>query len=146
MRQAIEEGFILDVLENYTPYKLAFKLANDGKEWDEKEVERSEAMKGLMRWVRLHPYNISIPGRPQAKKLGISRNGYLGFYWHADVTDYWKIEPLELTEDGLVCHLRDHRGHRVGIIKDTPHKSGDWVALLNVEEGEVFTFLLVPLG
>ncbi|RYF59396.1 MAG: type I restriction endonuclease subunit R, partial [Comamonadaceae bacterium] len=59
MRQAIEEGFILDVLRNYTPYKLAFKLANDGKEWDEKEVERNEAMKGLMAWVRLHPYNIS---------------------------------------------------------------------------------------
>jgi type I restriction enzyme R subunit len=59
MRQAIEEGFILDVLKNYTPYKLAFKLANNGKEWDEKEVERSEAMKGLMRWVRLHPYNVS---------------------------------------------------------------------------------------
>lgn len=59
MRQAIEEGFILDVLKNYTPYKLAFKLAHDGKEWDEKQVERSEAMKGIMRWVRLHPYNIS---------------------------------------------------------------------------------------
>jgi len=59
MRQAIEEGFILDVLKNYTPYKLAFKLANDGREWDEKEVERSEALKGIMRWVRLHPYNIS---------------------------------------------------------------------------------------
>lgn len=59
MRQAIEEGFILDVLKNYTTYKLAFKLANDGKEYDEKEVERSEAMKGIMQWVRLHPYNIS---------------------------------------------------------------------------------------
>ena len=59
MRQAIEEGFILDVLKNYTPYKLAFKLANEGREWDEKEVERSEALKGIMRWVRLHPYNIS---------------------------------------------------------------------------------------
>ena len=40
MRQAIEEGFILDVLKNYTPYSLAFKLAHEGKEWDEKEVER----------------------------------------------------------------------------------------------------------
>ncbi len=59
MRQAIEEGFILDVLKNYTPYKLAFKLAHEGKELDEKEVERSEALKGIMRWVRLHPYNIS---------------------------------------------------------------------------------------
>jgi type I restriction enzyme, R subunit len=59
MRQAIEEGFILDVLQNYTTYKLAFKLAHDGKELDDREVERSAAMKGIMRWVRLHPYNIS---------------------------------------------------------------------------------------
>jgi type I restriction enzyme R subunit len=59
MRQAIEEGFILDVLQNYTTYKLAFKLASGGKEWDENEVERSAALKGIMRWVRLHPYNIS---------------------------------------------------------------------------------------
>jgi len=59
MRQAIEEGFILDVLKNYTPYKLAFRLACDGKEMDEQEVDRSEALKGIMRWVRLHPYNIS---------------------------------------------------------------------------------------
>ncbi len=59
MRQAIEEGFILDVLQNYTPYKLAFKLANDGVELSEQDVERSAAVKGLMQWVRLHPYNIS---------------------------------------------------------------------------------------
>jgi type I restriction enzyme R subunit len=59
MRQAIEEGFILDVLKNYTPYKLAFKLAHGGKEYDDKQVERDAAMKGIMQWVRLHPYNIS---------------------------------------------------------------------------------------
>ncbi|MGV4659961.1 type I restriction endonuclease subunit R [Burkholderia pseudomallei] len=59
MRQAIEEGFILDVLKNYTTYKLAFRLAHDGQEYDEKEVERSAAMKGIMQWVRLHPYNIA---------------------------------------------------------------------------------------
>jgi type I restriction enzyme R subunit len=59
MRQAIEEGFILDVLKNYTTYKLAFKLAHDGQEYEETQVERSTAMKGIMQWVRLHPYNIS---------------------------------------------------------------------------------------
>ena len=59
MRQAIEEGFILDVLKNYTPYSLAFKLASESEEWDELEVERSAAVKGIMRWVRLHPYNIA---------------------------------------------------------------------------------------
>lgn len=59
MRQAIEEKFILDVLRNYTPYKLAFRLASGGKEWDETEVAQAEAMKGILRWVRLHPYNIA---------------------------------------------------------------------------------------
>ena len=59
MRQAIEEGFILDVLRNYTSYSLAFKLAHEGKDLSDNEVERSAAMKGIMGWVRLHPYNIA---------------------------------------------------------------------------------------
>ncbi|MBZ4377506.1 type I restriction endonuclease [Corallococcus sp. AS-1-6] len=59
MRQAIEEKFILDVLKNYTPYSLAFKLAHEGKAVDEKEVEKGAALKRIMGWVRLHPYNIA---------------------------------------------------------------------------------------
>jgi type I restriction enzyme R subunit len=42
MRQAIEEGFILDVLQNYTPYKLAFKLAHDGGEGDRRARGRAQ--------------------------------------------------------------------------------------------------------
>lgn len=59
MRQAIEEGFILDVLKNYTPYRLAFRLTHQDKEWDDTTVERSAAVKQIMQWVRLHPYNIA---------------------------------------------------------------------------------------
>jgi type I restriction enzyme R subunit len=61
MQQAIEEGFILDVLQNYTSYKVAFKLAHNGQEYDSNAplVDQSEALKELMRWVRLHPTNIS---------------------------------------------------------------------------------------
>jgi len=59
MRQAIEEGFILDVLRNYTSYKTAFKLAHNGQELSSEEVDGSEALKGIMRWVKLHPYNIA---------------------------------------------------------------------------------------
>jgi type I restriction enzyme R subunit len=59
MRQAIEEGFILDVLRNYTFYKLAFKLAGGGEEVPDAEVERNAAVKHLMNWVKLHPYNIA---------------------------------------------------------------------------------------
>ena len=59
MRQAIEEKFILDVLRNYTSYSVAFKLAHQGEEQESTEVERSAALKKLMGWVRLHPYNIA---------------------------------------------------------------------------------------
>ena len=59
MRQAIEEGFILDVLKTYTSYKVAFSLAHKGKVIESKEVDQSEAMKGIMGWVRLHEYNIA---------------------------------------------------------------------------------------
>lgn len=59
MRQAIEEGFILDVLTNYTPYKLAFKIAHDGQEYDSETIDKSRAMKSVMGWVKLHEHNIS---------------------------------------------------------------------------------------
>ncbi|CAH0164790.1 type I restriction endonuclease subunit R [Roseomonas sp. CECT 9278] len=59
MRQAIEEEFILDVLRNYTAYRMAFRLTHAGREMDETEVDASEAKKGIMGWVRLHPHNIA---------------------------------------------------------------------------------------
>ncbi len=61
MRQAIEEGFILDVLKNYTPCKLAFQLVHDGEEMTDRRTghERSTAVSGIMQRVRLHPYNIA---------------------------------------------------------------------------------------
>ncbi|MDR5862438.1 DEAD/DEAH box helicase family protein [Halomonas campisalis] len=57
MRQAIEEGFILDVLQNYVTYGTAWKLAHpDG---EEQEVDSKKASRTLAKWVRLHPYNIA---------------------------------------------------------------------------------------
>ncbi len=58
MRQAIEEGFILDVLKNYTNYKVAYKLARKIEE-DDREVDSKKAKLKLNRWVRLHDHNIS---------------------------------------------------------------------------------------
>ncbi|RLA49656.1 MAG: type I restriction endonuclease subunit R, partial [Gammaproteobacteria bacterium] len=58
MRQAIEEGFILDVLKNYTNYKVAYNLALKIQETDE-EVESKKAKVKINQWVRLHDYNIS---------------------------------------------------------------------------------------
>jgi len=58
MRQAIEEGFILDVLKNYTNYKVAYNLALQIEGADQ-EVESKRAKVKLNQWVRLHDYNIS---------------------------------------------------------------------------------------
>ena len=58
MRQAIEEGFILDVLKNYTNYKVAYKLALKVAEADE-EVDSKRARVKLNQWVRLHDHNIA---------------------------------------------------------------------------------------
>jgi len=59
MRQAIDEGFILDVLRDFLPYRVAYRLSHGGKDWDDSTVEKSEGMKALNRWVRLHPHNIA---------------------------------------------------------------------------------------
>lgn len=60
MKQAIEEGFILDVLKNYLPYDLAFSLAHkDTATGLDVAVDTSKASSEVMRWVRLHPTNIS---------------------------------------------------------------------------------------
>lgn len=58
MRQAIEEDFILDVLKNYTNYKVAYNLAMKINGADQ-EVESKRAKVKLNQWVRLHDYNIS---------------------------------------------------------------------------------------
>lgn len=76
MQQAIEEGFILDVLGNYTSYDTAFQIAQKAEQAGKGDdgaggkkpgghlksvhlVDESEATKHLMQWVSLHPTNIA---------------------------------------------------------------------------------------
>jgi type I restriction enzyme R subunit len=56
MRQAIEEKFILDVLQNYVTYSVFWKLSQVG---EDKEVEAGKASKVIARYAKLHPTNIS---------------------------------------------------------------------------------------
>jgi len=57
MRQAIEEGFIEDVLKNYVSYRTYYKLLKACD--DDPNVERKKAARALSRYTRLHPHNIS---------------------------------------------------------------------------------------
>ena len=56
LRQAIEEGFVMDVLQNYTTYKRFFGLIKQVE--DDPEVPRKKAAKALGRYLELHPVNI----------------------------------------------------------------------------------------
>lgn len=57
MRQAIEEGFILDVLKHYTTYATYFRLLKASE--DDPNVERKKAARALARFLKLHPHNIA---------------------------------------------------------------------------------------
>ncbi|MBQ2378916.1 MAG: type I restriction endonuclease subunit R, partial [Akkermansia sp.] len=56
MRQAIEEGFILDVLQNYTTYKTCWKLIRTAEE--NEEMASSKAARLIRQYATLHPENI----------------------------------------------------------------------------------------
>jgi type I restriction enzyme R subunit len=57
MRQAIEEGFILDVLQNYTTYELYFKLTKAIE--DDPNLNKKKAAKAIGKFVSLHPHNLA---------------------------------------------------------------------------------------
>lgn len=57
MRQAIEEGFILDVLKGYVPYQTAFNLSKQIE--DSKRVSGKAAKRALAQWMSLHPTNVT---------------------------------------------------------------------------------------
>ena len=57
MRQAIEEGFILDVLENYTTYELFFKLSKTIE--DDPKLNKKKVARAIGRFVNFHPHNLA---------------------------------------------------------------------------------------
>ncbi|ADN08220.1 type I restriction endonuclease subunit R [Sulfurimonas autotrophica] len=58
MKQAIQEGFILDVLQGYTTYKLFYKLEHANMKHDQ-EVESKRAKVKVAKWLNIHPHNIA---------------------------------------------------------------------------------------
>jgi type I restriction enzyme R subunit len=57
MRQAIEEGFIIDVLKNYTTYSTYFKLAKQNEE--DPLLDKKKASRSIARFISLHPHHLA---------------------------------------------------------------------------------------
>jgi type I restriction enzyme R subunit len=123
MRQAIEEGFILDVLKNYTTYESYYRFNKTIEE--DPLLNKKKAVKAIGRFASLHPTNLAqktevmvehfrqitmkkIGGKAKAMVVTASRKHALKFY--LEFKDYIKekgykgIRPLvafsgSLTDD-----------------------------------------------
>ena len=113
MHQAIEEGFILDVLQNYMTYKTCFKIANSTPE--NPEVPASRASKVIKKYQQLHPENIrqksevivetfmtttraKINGRGKMMVVTASRPAAVLYFQaikrYAEERDYAEVKPM----------------------------------------------------
>lgn len=113
MRQAIEEGFILDVLKNYTTYKEYYRFSKAIE--DDPELNKHKAAKAIGRFASLHPHSLAqktevmiehfrqitmkkIGGKAKAMVVTASRKHALRYY--LEFKDYIKekgytdIKPL----------------------------------------------------
>jgi len=113
MKQAIEEGFILDVLQRYTTYKVYYHLVK--KVEDDPNMPKKKAAKRLAKFMTLHPHNIEqkteiivehfrrhvkqkLAGRAKAMVVASSRlqaiRYMLSFQKYIEENHYTDIRPL----------------------------------------------------
>ena len=57
MKQAIEEGYILDVLQNFTEYETIYKINKEIE--DDPEMKTDDAKRQIARFIELHDTNIA---------------------------------------------------------------------------------------
>lgn len=61
MKQAIEEGFIMDVLKNYTPYQSFYKVVKSIE--SDPEFDKKQAQSKIRAWVEAQPETIDSKAR-----------------------------------------------------------------------------------
>lgn len=77
MRQAIDEEFILDVLQNYMTYDTCYKIAKTIP--DNPDVPASRTAKIIRKFQQLHPYNIAQKSQIIVETfMGTTRNAING--------------------------------------------------------------------
>ena len=148
MRQAIEEGFILDVLRGYVPYKTATSLSNQVE--DTRRVNGKQAKRALAQWISLHPTNVTqkvqfiiehfhnkvgfrLDGKAKAMVVTSSRAAAVRYKKGFD--KYIKEHP----EYGAIRSLVAFSGKLTG--DDVTHSDDETLAkeVFMVDDGEEFT-------
>lgn len=96
MAQAIEEGFILDVLTNYSTYDMFLRVKStlEGESEIEVQVNTGEAVSTIVRYARLHPTAIAQKVRVVVEHFRRNVQPLLGGQARAMVVTSSRIEAL----------------------------------------------------
>ena len=111
MRQAIEEGFILDVLKNYTNYKVMYQLTQKLAS-DDDEVDARRAKIKLGSWVRLHEHNIAQKVKIIIEHFNDNIKGLLGGQAKAMVVTGSRKEAVRY-KIAFDNYIAEHGYHRI---------------------------------
>lgn len=106
MRQAIDEGFILDVLRNYTTYATYYRLIQASE--DDPEVERKKAARALARFMRLHPHNIAQKTEVMVEHFQAMTRHKIGGRAKAMVVTGSRLEAVRYKQS-FDKYIREHR-------------------------------------
>ncbi len=137
MKQAIEEGFILDVLQNYTTYKQYYKIAKKIK--GDPEYDKVKGARAVSRFESLHPHNIAqktaiiiehfreitknkIDGRAKAMVVTASRlhavRYYNAFKEYIDFHNYDDLDVLVAFSGSLKDGGQEYSEEKLNNIKE----------------------------
>ena len=111
MRQAIDEGFILDVLKHYTTYRSYFKLLKACQ--DDPNVERKKAALGLARFMRLHPHNIAQKTEVMVEHFQAATRHRIGGRAKAMVVTGSRMEAVRYKQNFDKLHPQQGLRHQV---------------------------------
>ena len=104
MRQAIEEGFILDVLANYTTYATYWKVGKavaDDPEYDTRKARRS-----IARFVSLHPHNLAQKAEIIVEHFRAHTRHKIGGKGKAMVVTSSRLHAMRYNETATHCPSR----------------------------------------
>ncbi|MFD0857218.1 type I restriction endonuclease subunit R, partial [Actinomadura adrarensis] len=112
MRQAIEEGFILDPLRNYVTYDTYWKLVNNNP--DEREVDPSKANTLLARYAITHPSTVAQHAKIIVEHFRAHTQGRLGGRAKAMVVTASRKSAVQMSR-AIKQHIED-MGYGIGVL------------------------------
>ncbi|MEV3921128.1 type I restriction endonuclease subunit R [Actinomadura coerulea] len=112
MRQAIEEGFILDPLRNYVTYDTYWKLVNRNP--DEREVDPSKANTLLARYAVTHPSTVAQHAKIIVEHFRAHTQGRLGGRAKAMVVTASRKSAVQMSR-AIKQHIED-MGYDIGVL------------------------------